>query len=89
MLIDAAENYNVHFIVETHSEYLIRKAQVLVAEKNYVNENELNDKNPFKIYYLPNDDKPYEMKFRLDGKFSNEFGTGFFDESSNLLFEIL
>ena len=89
MFLEAYEKYNIHFIVETHSEYLIRKTQVLVARNKYENEEDMNENNPFKIYYVPNDEKPYEMKFRLDGKFSNEFGTGFFDESSNLLFEIL
>jgi len=29
------------------------------------------------------------MKYRIDGKFSNEFGPGFFDEANNLLFDIL
>ena len=89
MFLDAYEKYNIHFIVETHSEYLIRKTQVLVAEKNYVNENELNEKNSFKIYYVPNGDKPYEMKFRTDGCFENDFGEGFFDEAENLAFKLM
>lgn len=29
------------------------------------------------------------MVYRVDGKFTNQFGPGFFDESTNLLFEIL
>ena len=81
------EEFGVRFIIETHSEYLIRKSQVIVAELNKTIE---HVDNPFKVYYLPNDEtKPYEMKYRSDGKFSNEFGTGFFDEANNLLFEIL
>jgi hypothetical protein len=31
----AASEYNIHFIVETHSEYLIRKSQVIVSNNNY------------------------------------------------------
>ena len=78
------------FLIETHSEYLIRKSQVIVAEEKFVNEGDLNENNKFKIYYLPKDDSiPYDMKYRIDGKFSNEFGPGFFDEASNLLFDIL
>jgi len=89
MLNEAYREYNVHFIVETHSEYLIRKAQVLVAQHKYESEEELNEDNPFKVYYIPNDTEPYEMAFNIDGRFKNEFGKGFFDEASNLAFEIL
>lgn len=89
MLNEAYKDYNVHFIVETHSEYLIRKAQVLVAQQKYETEEELNEDNPFKVYYIPNDTEPYEMAFNIDGRFKNEFGKGFFDEASNLAFEIL
>lgn len=89
MLNEAYKDYNVHFIVETHSEYLIRKAQVLVAQREYKKEEELSEDNPFKVYYIPNDSEPYEMAFNTDGRFKNEFGKGFFDEASNLAFEIL
>lgn len=89
MLLEAYNNYGIHFIVETHSEYLIRKTQVFVAQQKYDSEESMNSNNPFKVYYVPNDGKPYEMNYRTDGKFSNEFGTGFFDEASNLLFDIL
>ncbi len=89
LLLEAYNNYGIHFIVETHSEYLIRKTQVFVAQQKYDSEESMNSNNPFKVYYVPNDGKPYEMNYRTDGKFSNEFGTGFFDEASNLLFDIL
>jgi len=78
------------FVIETHSEYLIRKAQVLVAEANFIDEEDLREHNPFKIYYLPQDDSErYEMKFRTDGSFENDFKEGFFDEAENLAFKIL
>lgn len=75
--------YGIRFIIETHSEYLIRRSQVIVADNN-------DEKwvNPFAVYYFPDDDTPYAMEYRKDGKFSNEFGTGFFDEASNLAFKI-
>lgn len=80
------KEYGFRFIIETHSEYLIRNTQVLVnngfkSDPDFV--------NPFKVIYYPSDDKaPYDMIYREDGKFSNEFGTGFFDEAANLAFEI-
>ena len=49
----------------------------------------MNNQSPFKVYYVPRDDKPYEMEFCPDGRFKNEFGKGFFDEATNLAFEIL
>ena len=89
MFQEAYEKYNIHFIIETHSEYLIRKAQVFVARHQYDNEDDMNNQSPFKVYYVPRDDKPYEMEFCPDGRFKNEFGKGFFDEATNLAFEIL
>lgn len=89
MFLEAYEKYNIHFIIETHSEYLIRKAQVFVARSKYENEEAMNKANPFKVYYVPGGDNPYEMEFCADGRFKNEFGKGFFDEATNLAFEIL
>ena len=82
-----SHKYDVRFIVETHSEYLIRKTQVIVAKLNRsIDMAEI----PFKVFYLPdNSSMPYEMEYRKDGKFSNEFGSGFFDEANKLLFDIL
>lgn len=79
--------YGVEFIIETHSEYLIRKAQLFVAENQYTNQEGLNP-NPFKVYYFALDKGPYEMNFRNDGRFTNEFETGFFDVNSNLIFDL-
>ena len=82
--------YGFKFIIETHSEYLIRKTQVIV-KKLYEKKNLLAP-NPFKIYYFKSSgkEKPYyEMQFQNDGSFYNDFGKGFFDEASKLAFEIL
>lgn len=84
------KNYNIRFIVETHSEYLIRKSQVIVAKENFADNKELQEKNCFKVYYLPSNGKePYEMVYRTDGCFKNDFGEGFYDEAENLAFEVL
>lgn len=72
------------FIIETHSEYIVRKAQVLVAEANYVDENDMKENNPFKIYYLPEEGERYEMEFTTSGRFVNKFDEGFFDEAGKL-----
>ena len=82
------KKYGFNFIIETHSEYMIRKSQVLVNENEYGNQDSLNP-NPFKTYYFPVSDKPYEMRYRKDGKFKDEFKKGFFEVSSDLAFDIL
>lgn len=79
----------VRFIIETHSEYFIRKSQVLVNREEYKSQQEVDEKNRFKVYYFPKGELPYSMDFCVDGRFKNEFASGFFDESSNLAFEIL
>ncbi len=89
MFFDAYTNYNVHFIVETHSEYLIRKSQVIVANQHYASNEEADSKAPFKTYYMPNGEMPYSLGYRKDGRFEKEFGKGFYDEAASLMFEIL
>lgn len=89
ILLDAYKSFNFHFIVETHSEYLIRKTQVLVAKMGFNNNEESVEKSPFITYYIPENSKPYSLGYRKDGKFMESFGTGFYDEASNLAFELL
>lgn len=89
MFHDAYAEYGIHFIVETHSEYMIRKSQVLVAQMNFSSHDEAEDKCGFRTIYVPKGGRPYSLCYRSDGKFSEDFGAGFFDESSNLVFEIL
>lgn len=86
MFYDAYKNYNIRFIIETHSEYLVRRSQVIVAEMGIQNELELEERNPFRVYYIPeqHEGKPYDMEYKTSGRFSKQFGTGFFDEASSL-----
>lgn len=78
-----AEDKKFNFIIETHSEYLIRKSQALVAEKNYTDEKELEQYNPFKVYYLPTTGgERYQMHYNTSGAFKEKFGSGFFDAAT-------
>lgn len=85
--------YDFQFIIETHSEYLVRKSQVLIKKiaqhNNCKSQEELEKYNLFKVYFFPENENPYPMNYRTDGKFANEFGTGFFDEANSLIFDIL
>lgn len=73
--------YGIEFIIETHSEYLIRKAQLFVVENEYTNLEGLNP-NPFSVNYFDVENGPYQMNFTENGKFDRNFGEGFYDEAS-------
>ena len=73
--------YGIEFIIETHSEYLIRKVQLFVVENGYTNQEGLNP-NPFNVNYFDVDHGPYKMNFTDNGKFDRNFGEGFYDEAS-------
>lgn len=91
LLLYLNKEYRCKFIIETHSEYLIRKTQVLVNGEKYEDEEALKENNPFKVYYFDADNAKmpyYQMIYRTDGKFSNEFGPGFFDTAAELAFEL-
>ena len=84
MFVDAYTNYNVHFIIETHSEYIIRKLQLLVANKN------INNTDVSILYVYDEKNRPgYEPQvkkigIRKDGMLNGNFGEGFFDEADML-----
>lgn len=88
LLTEVNRQFGFHFIIETHSEYIVRKAQVLVAQGKYKDDKDAMSNSPYAVYYFPKEGEPYQMQFRKNGKFSNEFGAGFFDEAANLAFEI-
>lgn len=79
-----SQKYNIRFVIETHSEYLIRRTQVIVAKKKFKDVEQLKKENPFKVYYFPADCPPYIMQYNINGRFINTFGEGFFDEASSL-----
>jgi predicted ATPase len=69
------------FIIETHSEYLIRKFQYLVAKGEAKSED-------IQIYYFSEDGKVSPLEIEKNGNLSGDFGTGFFDESPLLITDL-
>lgn len=80
---DVNAQYKFNFIIETHSEYMIRQSQFIGLDKEYFAENELNE-NPFKVFYFHKEEGPYEMIYKEDSKFERSFGKGFFNEADNI-----
>lgn len=99
MIVEAYTRYNVHFIIETHSEYLIRKLQLLVARSTKKEEgandntsvqNFNSDKVSIFYIYSPNEARDADVSqvkaisICSDGYLNDTFGPGFFDEATSL-----
>lgn len=94
LFADAAEHFGIQFVIETHSEYFIRKLQMLTANtyaKNKDNRLPVLKTTDTQLYYFyPQDAVPegeeqvYKINIEADGALTKNFGKGFFDESSNL-----
>lgn len=76
-----------NLILETHSEHLIKKFQILVAKDNEFSNNDIA------IYYVHKDRGEGAKVERLlldeNGRFLNEWPTGFFDQGYKLASELL
>ena len=87
MFVEAYQKYNIHFIIETHSEYLIRKLQVMVADK----ENVLSP-NDVSLNYVEKDENGVSTNRKIeiheDGGLSDSFGSGFYDEADSLALDL-
>jgi hypothetical protein len=91
LFIDAQKQFNHQFIIETHSEYMIRKFQYLVAKGEMKSEDIV-------IYYLhdPNDEdvkagrvkQVKKILINSNGSLSDDFGTGFFDEADKIAIDL-
>lgn len=93
MFADAYLNYGVHLMIETHSEYLIRKFQTIVAQ----NDSTSIQKEDISIIYVDHPDsskrKDQNKQIRQiycdeDGQLTDDFGTGFFDEAGKLAMDL-
>lgn len=91
IFMDAIGNAKVQFVIETHSEYFIRRFQYLVADKRKRLSN-----TDIKILYFqePDPEQPgaelvYDLGMRPDGILKRDFGPGFFDEATRLTVDLL
>lgn len=88
LFVEAFVDYNIHLVVETHSEYMIRKLQVLVADKSVA-----MGADDVSVNYIENDDDGVAVNRRIvisdDGRLATPFGSGFFDEADGLSMNLL
>jgi len=85
LIIDSAWKFNNQFLIETHSEYLVRKLQYWVAKGKILPE-------VVQIYYFTQDEKKgtqiKSINILKDGSLSGEFGDGFYDEADRISLEL-
>lgn len=92
LFLETWKEFGIQFIVETHSEYIIRKSQLLFVD--YANPKDSLFPpmrvmyNPFTVYYFDKNG-PYEMKYLENGKFDRNFGEGFYDEAGKKTLELI
>lgn len=83
-ILIAFSNKSKKIIIETHSEYLIRKLQYLVAT------NEIDKENVLIHYFSFNSknkkgNRVKKIKIKRDGGLDGQFGPGFYDEAANII----
>lgn len=86
ILVLAAKWFNMQFITETHSEYLIRKLQYLTATDNHIKAGDIA------VYYFHENAEqkaPLYIEIGKDGSLSDDFGPGFYDEAIRTKFDLM
>jgi predicted ATPase len=81
-------NSGLKLIIETHSEYFIRKLQYLTKAKKITTEESVIYYFNADKYVTPQEPKVKKIEIRENGSLSDIFGPGFYDETSTLQFEL-
>lgn len=91
IIVRAAMHNKPKFIIETHSEYFIRKLQFLIASKKYDFSSDdaviYDFKNPKNL--KENEKQTKKITFREDGSLSENLSSGFMDEALNWKNELI
>ena len=77
--------FGIKFIIETHSEYIIRKSQLIGLKEDLFDQPNMN---PFNVFYFDKEEGPYEMRYKKKGRFDRNFGDGFYDVVDDIALEI-
>jgi len=85
VLLDSIWKFNHQFLIETHSEYLVRKLQYWVGKGKIT-------PDQVQIYYFEKDDsngtKIKPINILKDGSLSDAFGQGFYDEADRISLDL-
>ena len=86
--VTEAAKSGVKFIIETHSEHILRGLQLKVSENNLDSKQGIRASN-IKIYYFHKDAKVTNMILNEFGEIEGGWPAGFFDESYKISSQIL
>lgn len=90
LLVFAINKYLISIVIETHSEYFIRKLQYLVAKGDI-------ESNQLVIHYFQGaedvskskrNSMPQKILINKDGSLTDDFGPGFYDEADTLAIDL-
>ena len=84
LLVDAHNRFNIQFIVETHSEYLVRKMQLIVKKKKEITKDQVN-----LFYFSESNESIKQFNFLENGQFDNKFSDGFMNEAALIHNELM
>jgi predicted ATPase len=90
VFVEISNHYpELNFIIETHSEYMIRRLQYLTASNRISTDKSV-------IYYFnadkhvtANEPKVKAIEITSNGNLTDTFGPGFYDETSRLQFDLM
>lgn len=92
----AAMKTGIKFIIETHSEHILKGLQLQISSTSVNEARNISDQDSIslshdkvKIYYFNRDDSTKEMKLNRWGEIEGGWPDGFFDESYNISSQIV
>ena len=95
---DVMNSFKKQLVIETHSEYVIRRMQYLIAKNNFSVENKLPkiNREQANIYYFKDPENQlkdegeytFEINFRKNGSLTKSFDSGFFDVTDDIAYEL-
>lgn len=83
LIFEVNKNFGLRFVIETHSEYLVRHSQVIAASQMYEEGIALSEVNEsIKVLYISQERGVVDMLFSNNAKFQDFFDEGFFDQAA-------
>jgi predicted ATP-dependent endonuclease of OLD family len=83
LIFEISQKFGLRFIIETHSEYLVRHSQVIAAKQLFEEGVSLSTINEtIKVYYISQERGVVDMLFLDNAKFDDHFDEGFFDQAA-------
>jgi len=83
LIYEVNKKFDLRFIIETHSEYLVRHSQVIAAKLLFEERVSLSTINEtIKVYFISQERGVVDMLFLDNAKFDDHFDEGFFDQAA-------